>query len=145
MISLSAAAFVAAADTGTLGKQGNELRMRFLSIIVGTLLLTTPLHAADRLEHVDAAAASGQVVTVHIDKMKYDPKELVIAKGTTVIWTNDDAMPHNVHFGKGDPKNEVKGDMLRAGQSYALKFNEAGEFPYICTPHPFMKATVKVE
>lgn len=88
---------------------------------------------------------SDQAAQVEINKMKYLQKEVVIPKGGTVIWTNNDAMPHNVHFGKGDPENEIEGDMLRAGQSFAVKFNEAGVYPYICTPHPFMKATVKVE
>lgn len=115
-----------------------------LTSVFGILVAVSSAQAADQIEHADPAAVSGPVVTVHIKQMKFDPKELVVAKGTTVVWKNDDAMPHNVEFGKGS-SSEIKGDMLRAGQTFALKFNEAGDFSYTCTPHPFMKATIKVE
>lgn len=116
-----------------------------LSAVLGICLVTSSAQAAPQIEQVDPAAVTDQAAKVEINKMKYLQKEVVIPKGGTVVWTNNDAMPHNVHFGKGDPENEIEGDMLRAGQSFAIKFNEAGVYPYICTPHPFMKATVKVE
>jgi amicyanin len=74
--------------------------------------------------------------------MKYAPANLEIEQGAVVKWTNHDAVPHNVFV---QEPFEVVGDMLRAGQSVALKFTTPGEYSYICTPHPFMKGKITVK
>jgi len=113
-----------------------------LSLLV--LLAATPdlAGAADVLEVIAADAAPADAVKVDISKMKYVPATLEIAEGTVVTWTNHDALPHNVQI--GNPV-AVMGDMLRAGQSLSIRFNAAGEYSYICTPHPYMKGKVTVK
>lgn len=98
--------------------------------------------AADALEVVTAEIAPENAPHVDIAKMKYSPANLEVEEGTVVVWTNNDALPHNVQI--GDP-NKIVGDMLRAGQSMAIRFNAAGDYSYICTPHPFMKGKVTVK
>lgn len=98
--------------------------------------------AADALEVVTAETAPENAPHVDIAKMKYSPANLEVEEGTVVVWTNNDALPHNVQI--GDP-NKIVGDMLRAGQSMAIRFNAAGDYSYICTPHPFMKGKVTVK
>ena len=98
--------------------------------------------AADPLEVVGQDALPADVVKIDIVKMKYAPATLEIDAGTTVQWTNTDAVPHNVQIGT---PAKIMGSMLRTGQTIAIRFNEAGDYGYICTPHPFMKGGVKVK
>lgn len=99
-------------------------------------------HAGDIDVIEGAPPADAKVVSVSIKGMKYDPANLEIAPGTIVKWTNSDAIPHNV---KIPAPIDVSGTMLRAGQSFYMKFNAAGDYSYTCTPHPFMKGKIAVK
>ena len=96
-------------------------------------------------------------VAIDIKDFKYTKANIKIKKGTTVTWTNQDSMQHNVmkaHDNDGtahDPptKDEVKpdvlaGQLLAKGESYSFTFNETGASPYHCSPHPYMKGSVTV-
>ncbi|AGT07278.1 amicyanin [Paracoccus aminophilus JCM 7686] len=103
--------------------------------------VTVPSHDA-----VAAAEAPKDAVVVNIAKMKYETPEIKIKPGQTVVWINQEAMPHNVEFQAGvTGEAALKGPMLKKEQAYSVTFNEAGEFPYHCTPHPFMRGKVIVE
>jgi amicyanin len=97
---------------------------------------------ADPVDVVSPSEAPADAIKVDIAKMKFAPSTLDIAAGTVVVWTNHDAVPHNVYL---PAPIEVVGQMLRAGQSMALKFNEPGDYSYICSPHPYMKGKVTVK
>lgn len=98
--------------------------------------------AADPVQVIAPGDAPADAVKIDIAKMKYSPATVEVEEGGVVLWTNNDAMPHNVQI--NDPF-KIVGNMLRAGQQMAIKFNKAGEYPYSCTPHPFMKGGVKVK
>lgn len=79
----------------------------------------------------------------------YDPLELTVKVGTTVRWTNQDAIAHTVTSGasdgaKGDPNGTFDSGFLNEGDSWTFTFTEVGEFPYFCTPHPWMIGKVTV-
>lgn len=95
---------------------------------------------------VAATEVPADATIVRISKNKYQTPELTIKAGTTVVWINDEVMPHNVAFRAGmvDEKG-VATVMLTKGQSVSITFNEAGTYDYFCTPHPFMRAKVIVE
>ncbi|HEX2841578.1 plastocyanin/azurin family copper-binding protein [Hyphomicrobium sp.] len=98
--------------------------------------------AADAIEIVKPDGVPADAISVDIAKMKFAPGNLEIEQGAVIKWTNRDAVPHNVFV---QEPFEVVGDMLRAGQSVALKFTTPGEYSYICTPHPFMKGKITVK
>lgn len=75
---------------------------------------------------------------VSISNFAFDPATLTVEKGTTVLWTNKDTVPHNV---VGD---EFTSPTLNPGDSFSYTFHEDGTFSYRCTFHPQMKATVLV-
>jgi len=62
--------------------------------------------------------------------------------GQTVHWVNDDGPPHNV-TGTSGPKF-TPSSTLSTGGSFQLKLTQPGTIHYICTIHPFMKATIVV-
>lgn len=76
---------------------------------------------------------------VHISNNSYVPKNLVVQKGQTVTWVNDDPAPHTV-TGKG-----FASEKLQPGQTYMHQFKHSGEYHYYCKFHPHMKATVSVK
>lgn len=78
--------------------------------------------------------------TVHISiaGYTYSPSQVIINKGDTVVWTNQDSVRHDVN---GDG---IEGPLLSKGQTYSMTFNQAGTYNYICTPHPYMKGSIIV-
>lgn len=88
------------------------------------------------------------VVKVRISQFKYNPAEITIAPGTTVLWINEDPAGHNTAFvaeNLPDLDQDLAGPIVGQGERYAVRFNEAGQYDYYCTPHPFMKGAVIVE
>lgn len=80
----------------------------------------------------------------------YQPNYLKIKKGETVTWINDDNMMHTVTSGTSDgsmrnPDGIFDSGSIKKGKTFSYTFNEVGEFPYYCTPHPWAQGTVIVE
>ena len=86
-------------------------------------------------------APAHTVVQVSIQNFAFSPRTLVIAAGTTVVWTNHDMAPHTVTSDRGAWASSAR---LDAGQSFSLTFSNPGTYVYHCAVHPFMTATVIV-
>jgi plastocyanin len=61
----------------------------------------------------------------------YDPRVLVVKKGTAVTFRNLDKVKHTV---TSDTGLFDSGD-LDTGQSFTFTFNQVGTFPYYCVFH----------
>ena len=77
-----------------------------------------------------------------IQNFNYIPSELTISVGETVTWTNKDSVQHTVTSDEG---GELNSPYLSTDETYSHTFNQAGENPYYCIPHPFMKGKIIVE
>jgi plastocyanin len=86
------------------------------------------------------AAAASPASNVDIAKFAFAPKEITIAPGTRVVWTNRDDTPHSV--ASNDKTFSSKG--LDTGDTFDHVFANEGDFNYICTVHPFMTGVVHV-
>lgn len=70
----------------------------------------------------------------------YDPAEIAIPAGTTVLWFNDDSLqPHTVT--SGSPEGENSGDLfdsgfMSEGSFFQHTFEEPGDYAYYCQFHP---------
>ncbi len=82
-----------------------------------------------------------QASNVTIENFAYTPATITVKKGTTVTWTNQDSMQHDVSADGGAFKSEL----LAKDESFSFTFDEVGTFKYHCTPHPNMIGTVIVE
>ena len=83
-------------------------------------------------------------------KPSWDPEELTISVGTTVRWTNNDTVIHTVTSGESDgtrgtPDGAFDSGDLANGDEFSFTFDQAGEYPYYCRPHPWMIGTIIVE
>jgi amicyanin len=93
-------------------------------------------------ESVDASNAE-MTDTVSIKSFEFGPKAIEVKVGTTVTWTNEDGVQHNVVTEDGAPE-EIKGKLLNKGETFTYTFKKAGTYNYFCAPHPYMKGTVVV-
>jgi plastocyanin len=84
---------------------------------------------------------TADTVRVPIRDFEFAIQRLTIRPGTTVIWVNEGNVAHTSTSDGG----LWNSPMLSRGESYSRVFNEAGEFPYYCSPHPFMRAVVVVQ
>ncbi len=78
---------------------------------------------------------------VSIRNFAFEPAVLRVPAGATVTWVNRDDV---VHTSTSDA-NVWSSPGLSTNASYSRAFNAAGQFPYHCTPHPNMQATIIVE
>lgn len=92
--------------------------------------------------------ASTPVAIVSFD---YAPRDIDIAVGTTVTWTNEDAFAHTVTGGTPDDPTGPEGvmgelgDMNGRGETFSWTLEEAGTYEYFCRFHPGqMRGTVTV-
>lgn len=89
---------------------------------------------------VAIAFAEDPANLVRIDNFTFSPTPITVPVGTTVTWRNDDDIPHTVF----SPAAKIRSKALDTGDSYTFTFNEAGEYPYICSLHPHMMGKVIV-
>jgi len=77
---------------------------------------------------------------VFIQDMAFNPSIITVAAGTTINWTNKDLVGHTVTSDAGVFGSRT----LATGETFSYTFTIAGSYPYHCTPHPTMTATVIV-
>ncbi|MFQ5848037.1 MAG: DUF420 domain-containing protein [Candidatus Methylomirabilales bacterium] len=71
------------------------------------------------------------VAIVVIDEIAFQPPQVTIHKGTTVVWLNQEAEVHTV---TADDGKFDSGDLSRGG-IFSFPFTKAGAFPYYCIFH----------
>lgn len=87
-----------------------------------------------------APAATGDEAEVEIEDFTFQPGELTVAPGTTVVWKQRDDAPHTV---TADDESFDSGTMQDRDE-FTLTFDEPGTYPYHCHVHPSMTGTVTV-
>ena len=88
-------------------------------------------------------ASQPAAATVKIENFAFEPKELDIAVGTTVTWTNADDVPHTA-TSRDDPPAFDSG-ALDTDEKFSFTFNKPGTFAYYCKVHPHMKGVIIVK
>jgi plastocyanin/mono/diheme cytochrome c family protein len=86
---------------------------------------------------------SGAQATVPIENSVYEPKELTVDVGTTVVWMNKDDDEHTV-TSKGEPGG-LDSPTLKQNDNYQFTFTTPGTYNYVCKVHDFMEGTVIVK
>ncbi len=85
---------------------------------------------------------SGSAVTMQ--GIAFSPATLTVKKGTTVTWTNQDGVEHNVVSDTDSPNGGLNGSLISKGEQFSFTFTTAGTYKYHCSIHPHMMATVVV-
>jgi plastocyanin len=113
-------------------------RTRLVVGAAASLLLAT---VGVSLSGTAAQAQTPEGESVMIMDYAFTPADLTIPVGTTVVWTNMDAAPHNVVSTDGGP---LESDTLQTGDTFEFTFTEPGTYEYFCSIHPDMVGTITV-
>lgn len=88
-------------------------------------------------------------VTVKLSGLAFNPKNIVVSKGTKITWTNDEAVGHYVNSDPHAGHNyypDLNSKLLNKGDSYLITLNSPGYYPYHCSVHAdVMTGTIVVE
>lgn len=79
--------------------------------------------------------------TVVIEDMQFSPANLTIRLGEQIVWVNKDLFPHTVT----SATKAFDSGSIAANGSWSFTPRKAGAYPYMCTFHPTMKATITVQ
>lgn len=95
--------------------------------------------SGDRAPQTPVVVEAGET-TVEIRDFDFFPRDLTVQAGTQVSWVNRDSAPHDA--------TDVDGDwataLLRRGDSDSVTFESPGDYEYLCTVHPDMRAIISV-
>jgi plastocyanin len=81
-----------------------------------------------------------QTYTVIIDSTRYQPSDLALKVGDTVVWQNNDLFPHTATATGLFDSGSIAPD-----RSWRYTVKERGVVQYVCTLHPTMTGTLRVE
>jgi len=81
-----------------------------------------------------------EVYHVQIKDMKFQPADLIVDKGDTVEWTNEDMTDHDV---TKDTKNGWHSEPLATGKSWKTVIEK--NTTYHCNIHMVMKGSITLE
>ena len=108
--------------------------MKFLTLLLGSTLIALAAHCAG----ADAPRIDSS--RIEIKKFAFAPKEITIAAGTTLVWTNHDETPHTIIASDGSFVSKA----MDTDDRYEHTFATAGDYTYFCTLHPYMTGTIHV-
>ena len=112
---------------------------RRTAAIGATLCVLAIGGAAFRL---DAEAASRKPVThtITVDSVRFDPADLTVNVGDSIVWVNKDILAHTATTLKPGFDSKV----IQPGKSWRYTVKKKGEFAYTCSFHP-MNAILRVK
>lgn len=120
------------------------------STVACTLVLVGATWAVDRSVSTEpapvaSAPAPPGAASLTIASFVYEPTPLSVAPGTTISVTNRDNAKHTVTSGMRDaPDGRFDLRLDGGGSGTFTAPADPGSYPYICTIHPGMKATIEV-
>ena len=107
-----------------------------------------PLQATGGTADVTLTILEGSATQGNPD---YEPDELTVTKGNTILVDNVDTMPHTVTNGESsaDPNSAKIFDtsIIMGGESTVLETTniDAGTYPYYCVVHPYMTGSLTIK
>ena len=106
---------------------GTIARLTLAATIFFVVLAAAPARAAD--------------ISVKIANFTFDPPQITVKTGTTVVWSNDDDIPHTVT----STTQAFKSAALDTNDKFSFTFTTPGSYQYFCSLHPHMTGTIVVE
>jgi len=114
------------ASSTTTGSPVN--RLLAVCALVGTLLMAAPAPAAEP-------------IAIAIRNYTFVPAEITVPRGSEIRWTNEDATVHSILA----VNKSFHSPGLDTADSFTMRFDEPGEFVYVCGLHPHMTGKIRVQ
>lgn len=131
-----------------LMKQSRIWLSLLILVIIAAAVALLVGHTKPKTPNTSSMSTSSSSPTVASDKVTisnymFSPAIIKVKVGTTVTWTNQDAVSHTVTA--DNPSGDAPSSMdIAQGKSYSFTFTKAGTYTYHCFPHPYMHGTVEV-
>jgi amicyanin len=96
----------------------------------------------------EPASSGGGGAQVGMENVQFTPKHLTVKPGETITFTNDEAVPHDVHKTSGPGADFSSGDAggMQEGDTFKLTLDEPGDYEYVCKVHaPGMSGSITVK
>jgi plastocyanin len=104
-----------------------------LSILIISTLIIAACDVEQRLEPtpLPQVPGTGEDFSVDMINSTFQPNELTIPSGATVVWIQNDDVVHTVTADDGS----FNSGMLGLGEVFTHTFEQAGEYTYHCEIH----------
>jgi plastocyanin len=109
--------------------------IRYILITISLVLILSITNSCQKTSDVPGPNE------VLIKGMAFNPSVITVTAGTTITWTNKDGMPHTATSTTG----LFDSGSINTLGTYSHMFSTPGTYPYICTYHTTMTATVIVK
>lgn len=119
---------------------------RVFILALGLLAPHAPPTGAD-----SSPAPGGRTESVAMKNFEFSPRTVTVGRGGTVRWTNADVATHQISSGiverggRPQPDGRVSSPLLVRGDMFSATYPRAGEYPYYCAVHPFMRGMIVVK
>lgn len=104
-------------------------------------IATLAVLGAGLLAGTAAIAAAPRDVSIKMQEETFVPAGSTITKGTRIVWTNTDTMPHSVTAND----QQFDSGAIAPGKSFEWTADTAGTIAYHCIFHPSMTGTLTVK
>jgi plastocyanin len=112
-----------------------------LSLLSATSCGTPATPTATQTTAKTATTVPGPTASVIIENSAFSPKELTIAAGTTVTWTNHE----DIHHMLIDRAGSFGSPLFGKGETFSNTFKKPGTYPYYCKVQAYITGTIIVE
>ena len=103
------------------------------------LILLAATFVARSAETDQRSIRDAASTVIAIENMRFVPAELTVKRGSRIVWSNKDLVPHTV------TSNAFDSHSIQANASWSYVANEPGDYTYVCAFHPTMKARLIVQ
>ena len=116
-------------------------------ILCGLAIFVTACGSAKSPVAASSTTPAGVAVSIPVGARSssgtagFAPNPITVGVGTTVTWTNNDTIAHDVASDTG----VWNSNSMAAGAQFSFTFQTKGTFPYHCTVHSGMVGTVTVQ
>lgn len=109
-----------------------KIKWRINASVLGALIFLMSCNAASTHD------SKNKIDTVVIQSMKFNPSEITINKGDTIIFINKDFVQHDI----SNANKKFYSDTINVGKSWKLSIDKSAD--YFCSIHPSMKGKIEV-
>jgi plastocyanin len=88
-----------------------------------------------------SGTSSGDSVAVSMKDIKFVPETITAKVGQKIVWTNGEAIPHNVTAKSGA---DFESENLNQDETFEYTPTKAGTIDYVCTIHSGQNGSITV-
>ncbi len=128
-------------DTSKLNATEYDYMCTVHPFMTGKIMITAPQKPIIANVTISTGAS-----TQSAGQKYFDPAQISVKVGTTIVWTNKDTASHTVTGGNpsSGPSGTFDSGLIKSDNTFEYKFSSSGSTEYFCTIHPWMTGKVTV-